>query len=65
MPRNIIQGKCTACGMCYDACPVEAVVKTENRYSVVSEDCVDCGTCKRICKEEAVEGNDPIHAGRM
>lgn len=65
MPRSIIQNKCTACGMCYDSCPVEAVVKTDNRYSIFSEDCVDCGTCKRICKEQAVEGNDPIHAGRM
>jgi len=64
MPRNIIQDKCNGCGVCFDACPVEAIVKTENKYSIIKEECVDCGTCKRICKEEAVEGNDPIHAGR-
>ena len=61
MPRNIIQDKCTACGVCFNSCPVDAVVKTETKYSIIKEECVDCGTCKRICKEEAVEGKDPIY----
>ena len=61
MPRTIIQNKCKACGTCFDACPVEAIVQTENKYSIIAEGCVDCGTCKRICKAEAVEGKDPVY----
>ena len=61
MPRSIIQDRCVSCGVCYNSCPVDAVVKNENKYSIVQEECVDCGTCKRICKAEAVEGQDPIY----
>ncbi len=61
MPRSIIQEKCNNCGICYESCPVEAVIKIGNTYSILQDDCVDCGTCQRICKCEAVEGLDPIY----
>jgi len=62
MPRCIIQENCIECGACYQSCPVDAIVKTGNKYAIVADDCVDCGTCKRICKNQAVEGNEPTYA---
>ncbi len=46
--------KCTGCGTCEEACPVEAL-KVENEKAVVdAETCVDCGTCIEECPDKAI-----------
>ena len=46
--------KCTGCGDCVEACPVEAI-KLENELAVVDEDeCTDCGTCQDECPNDAI-----------
>ena len=53
MPAEINKEKCTGCGACVDACPVNAI-KIENNKAVVSDDCIDCGACVNQCPVEAI-----------
>ena len=48
-----IEDTCTACGLCADACPSDAI--TVGDVAVVSaDDCVDCGSCIDECPQEAI-----------
>jgi len=54
MVVTIDEGKCTACGACADACPVDAI-KVDDKAKVDAETCIDCGTCVDECPVEAIE----------
>ncbi len=42
---NVSDDKCTKCGICQNACPLDIqVYKTPN-----SPECIRCGKCKRVC----------------
>ena len=53
MAVTIDKQKCTACGTCVDACPVEAL-KLNEKAEVDAETCIDCGTCVDECPEGAI-----------
>jgi len=53
MPAEINKEKCTGCGACVDACPVNAI-KIENDKAAISDDCIDCGACVNQCPVEAI-----------
>ncbi len=45
---------CTGCGACFNACPVNAIVMTENEYGFLEphideQKCISCGLCKKRC----------------
>ncbi|AIY90397.1 4Fe-4S ferredoxin [Geoglobus acetivorans] len=46
--------RCTACGMCVQACRENAIELEE--YPVFSEKCIGCGDCMRACPSEAISG---------
>ena len=49
-----ITSKCTACGLCLDACPVE-VVSEGDVYRIDGGHCLECGRCAEVCPEDAIE----------
>lgn len=57
MAYKIDPDTCTACGACYDECPVEAI-KEGDVYSIDPDTCTDCGACADVCPVEAISPGD-------
>ena len=53
MAVKVDKEKCTACGVCVDACPTEAI-EVDEVAKIDEEKCVDCGTCVDECPNEAL-----------
>ena len=50
-----ILDKCEACGQCKPACPVEAILETQDKkFKIEAETCVGCGVCVDECPHEAI-----------
>lgn len=49
-----ITDKCVACGLCKDACPVEAISEGSPVYKIDADKCIDCGSCAGECPNEAI-----------
>jgi len=46
--------KCAGCGICAEACPVEAVSLVGGIAEVDQEKCTDCEACVEVCPNRAV-----------
>ena len=47
--------KCTGCGVCLRACPVEAIRGEKKQIHVIDHDlCTKCGSCIEVCRFDAV-----------
>ena len=59
MAYVIDKEKCSACGVCQDACPVVAITTDDSGKRVIDpEKCISCGTCAAMCPSSAIdEGN--------
>lgn len=53
MAAQVDKEKCTACGLCVDACPVEAI-KVDDIAVVDTELCTDCNSCVEECPNESI-----------
>ena len=52
MPK-VNKAECTACGICADGCPEDAIVVED--VAVIDQDkCVDCGACVDDCPAGAI-----------
>jgi len=45
---------CTACGICVEECPVNAIALTDRTAHIDEDKCIRCGHCHDVCPEEAV-----------
>lgn len=51
---QVLADECTACGICADSCPMEAI--TIEDTAVVNRDrCIGCGVCVGACSVDAVK----------
>jgi len=46
--------KCSGCGECVQACPLDAIEMVEDKAKVDEETCGDCGACIDACPNEAI-----------
>ncbi|HOG36391.1 MAG TPA: P-loop NTPase [Paludibacteraceae bacterium] len=63
----INQDKCIACGECIDYCRFDAIIKKDDKVSIVETFCDGCLLCSRICPQDAIdiidEDKSRIYAG--
>ncbi|UMZ72743.1 indolepyruvate ferredoxin oxidoreductase subunit alpha [Natranaerofaba carboxydovora] len=55
MAAKVDKEKCTGCGLCVEACPMDIIVLQDDVAVVEEEECTDCGECVEECPEEAIE----------
>lgn len=53
--RELVQERCTRCGVCEEVCPVEAVSLAPD--PVFHASCISCFNCVRLCPEEAIQAD--------
>lgn len=53
MPAVVNGDECTACGVCVDACSVDAITM-EDVAKIDSDLCIDCGLCVDECPVTAI-----------
>jgi MinD superfamily P-loop ATPase len=46
--------RCTACGICGDACHFDAIRSREGIFAVEADRCEGCGVCRLVCPSEAI-----------
>lgn len=56
----VVREKCTACGVCTEACPMEAVTviksNSNGNYAQINDkNCIRCYCCHEMCQESAIK----------
>lgn len=52
---EILEEKCTGCGVCAKKCPVECISGERKKVHLIDQKkCIKCGTCKEVCKFDAI-----------
>jgi len=54
-----ITDACTACGLCLDVCPIDAILESLPIY-VVDDHCCDFEECLAVCPEQAIVLVEPV-----
>ena len=49
MPYKVMQDLCNCCGICINACPVEAISYRDGYAYIDQNQCLDCGSCENEC----------------
>jgi len=54
MAAIVDSDKCTGCGECIEACPLDAIEMQGDTAAVDPDTCGDCGACVDVCPVEAI-----------
>jgi MinD superfamily P-loop ATPase len=52
---EIIEDKCTDCGICQDYCRFEAIKEKDGHFRIDQYSCEGCGVCVHFCPEKAID----------
>ncbi len=56
LPRpKIIPEKCTACGICQEACPTGSILEVGKSPRINYETCISCFVCQEVCPFDSIE----------
>jgi ferredoxin len=52
----VIRDRCTACGVCRDSCPMQAIAMVDGSYAQIDDQaCIRCYCCHEMCPHDAIE----------
>ncbi|MFC1563064.1 DUF362 domain-containing protein [candidate division KSB1 bacterium] len=54
LPPEVIESKCTGCGICHKMCPTDAIIMKDKKAVIIEEKCISCGECIAICRYDAI-----------
>lgn len=53
---EILEEKCSGCGLCVKACPVDCIVgELKAVHRIDGKSCTRCGACRNVCNLDAIE----------
>jgi Pyruvate/2-oxoacid:ferredoxin oxidoreductase delta subunit len=55
----VVDGRCTACGVCVVTCPERALRPAPARPAVIDERCTGCLACVEVCPAGAITEEVP------
>jgi len=55
---------CIGCGLCVEACPLQAVSMAPEKKASISNLCVDCKACTKVCPKDALRPGPGAGEGR-
>lgn len=69
-PRRIIlpwvkKEDCISCGICIEACSVDAIHLVEEKAEINLNTCIRCGICHTACPQEAVRHDSELIPGEV
>jgi NAD-dependent dihydropyrimidine dehydrogenase PreA subunit len=56
---------CIGCGLCVEACPLQAVSMAPEKKASISNLCVDCKACTKVCPKDAIRPSPEAGEGRV
>jgi Fe-S-cluster-containing hydrogenase component 2 len=54
MAAIVDAGKCSGCGECVEACPLDAITMQDATAKVDDQACGDCGACVDVCPTQSI-----------